>query len=198
LRDHFAALQQSCRPWVDPGQLKAVYQQLAFSEHPDRKQDERSGSKPNELAPVLAEMNEAYRVLSSPRLRLLHLLDLHATERAATAPSAIPGDLANIFMDTASLITAIDAVLRRKEQATTTLSQSLLRPELLALQQRANSQSQKLQDAYDQTLADLRQADQIWEQHRNNFDQLRDIAERFGFLDRWIAQLRENQFQLAN
>ncbi|MEY2440093.1 MAG: DnaJ domain, partial [Verrucomicrobiota bacterium] len=52
--DHFAALRQIRRPWLDPEKLKEEYHQLTLAEHPDR------GDRRADASGEFAAVNEAY------------------------------------------------------------------------------------------------------------------------------------------
>lgn len=69
MTDAFAELGFDRRPWLDPAAVRERYHELAAARHPDK-----CGGDP---AP-LARLNEARATLSSPPLRLRHLLDLDA------------------------------------------------------------------------------------------------------------------------
>ena len=187
--DYFAVLRQPRRPWIDPEQLKQAYQQLTFDRHPDRIE----GAEPG---PEFAEITEAYRVLSNPKLRLQHLLGL---EGIKSESSKIPAEIAELFMNTASLVSQIDQVLQRRDAATTALSKSMLRPEILALQQRASDALNDLNQLYAESLENLQRLNEPWvNDSGQTASELDNFAQRFGYLDKWIGQLREKQFQLAN
>src|ERR1700759_1675879 len=113
--DYFAVLDQPRRPWLDQEQLKEKYHQLAQSDNP-------------EMGPTLGAVNEAYRVLSDPKLRLRHLLELES-DGSAVGVSELPSDLSDLFMQAATLIRDVDALLSRRNQSTTALATSLVQSE---------------------------------------------------------------------
>src|SRR4051812_48683184 len=108
--DYFAVLGQPRRPWLDPEKLKEQHQALTLAEHPDRK-ELRNNAPPSrgaKAAPTLpaatfAEINEAFRVLSSPRTRLQHLLGLEGNPKSAAG--AVSNDLLELFTQIATLLT---------------------------------------------------------------------------------------------
>ena len=73
MTDYFALFGEARRPWLDPAELKEKY--FAFSR----------------TAAPSAELNEAFRVLSDPKLRLQHLLTLEGVELNAGRPGACGG-----------------------------------------------------------------------------------------------------------
>lgn len=189
--DHFAVLGASRRPWLDPERLKERYQQLAFACHPDRQaSDEKSGN--------FSAVTEAYRVLSNPKLRLQHLLSLEAGGANSRKPE-ITSQLADTFMTTAALVTEVDSFLRKKETATSTLGKSLLLSEAAGLQKRVDLALEQLQQTYDSALEDLKHAGTLWDDDRTKATaKVETLSQQFAFLDRWIGQLREKQFQLSS
>jgi curved DNA-binding protein CbpA len=189
--DHFAALRQPRRPWLDPEQVKQEYQNLTFARHPDK----QAGDDQPEAG--FDEITDAYRVLSNPRLRLQHLLSL-VNEKTDTEKSPITAELTEVFMETATIVNDIDAALREREQAVSALVKSMLKAQIAPLEARANAQLKQLQELYARTMEDLRRADERWSDHQPRSAELCGLSQRFGFLDKWIAELRERQFQLSN
>ena len=187
--DYFAVLQQPRRPWLDPEQLKREYQRLTFERHPDRADAPSQGLN-------FAEVNQAYRVLSNPKMRLEHLLSLEAS---VSQTSEVPAEIADAFMDTASLVNQIDELLQRRQAAASVLAKSILRNEVSAMQQRATVTLNSLDKLHADALHTLQQLDERWISDRaRTVPELGRLAQRFGYLDRWIGQLREKQFQLAS
>src|SRR3954449_1616709 len=113
--DHFAALGQPRRPWLEPEALKEVYHRLTAEHHPDR-----TGN-----AERFTAINAAYGVLRDPVSRLRHLLELEEPSAAAAAPP-LPEALTEAFMRIATLRRNIDAFVKQQAVATTPLAQALL------------------------------------------------------------------------
>jgi curved DNA-binding protein CbpA len=157
--DYFAVLGQPRRPWLDPKKLEAKYHELARRSHPD------SGS-PHEVE--FTGLNEAYRCLRNPKLRLQHLLTVAGnppTRRSEVAP-----DLAELFTKISSALaqgseTEIDALVTAVERQ---LSHAL--QQLQALNERWRGDS-----------ADLMRVE--------------DFYRRFSFLSRWKDLLDEFRFR---
>jgi curved DNA-binding protein CbpA len=191
MTDHFAVLRQPRRPWLDPDRLKQEYQQLSFAHHPDKRRIDADDG------PDFAAVTDAYRILSNPQLRLQHLLTFN-TEKSDTKKSPITGELTELFMRTAALVNDIEVVLAKREQATSTLAKSMLKAQIAPLEERANAQLRELQELYARTMDDLRRVDESWNSGRENPEELGELAQRFGFLDKWIGELRERQFRLSN
>jgi len=192
MTDHFAVLRQLRRPWLDPDELKREYQQITVAYHPDR-----AGAAGPDID--FSSINEAYRVLSNPKLRLQHLVKLEGENPADASPAAATGDLNQIFMQTAALLPEIDAFLQKRERATTELSKSLLRGDAETLRTRVDQLLGQLQRLEAEAERDLRQTDEAWVNNRAKpLHEISVLAQRFGYLERWIGQLRERQFQLSS
>jgi curved DNA-binding protein CbpA len=187
--DYFALLQQPRRPWLDPEQLKQKRQQLTLAAHPDRQ-----GS--NRPALNFAAINEAYRVLSDPKLRLRHLLSLE--DRNPVATQSIPPELTELFTKTGTAIQEVDRLVERLRGANSVLSKSLLRSEVLEAQKRSNELLDELQNLFVNTLDALKQLDATWNDGREDAtEDLAKLYRRFSYLGRWMDQIRERQFQLS-
>jgi curved DNA-binding protein CbpA len=187
--DYFALLQQPRRPWLDPEQLKQKHQQLTLAAHPDRE-----GS--NRPALNFAAINEAYRVLSDPKLRLQHLLSLE--DRAPVAGRVMPHELTELFTETGTLIQESNRLLEKLRNTTSALSKSLLRSDVLKAQKRTSELVEQLQNLYENAMGDLQKLDAMWNDGPQELsDDLTKLYYRFAYLGRWIEQLREAQFQLS-
>jgi curved DNA-binding protein CbpA len=187
--DYFALLQQPRRPWLDPGKLKEKYHQLTIETHPDRQLSKTDGVSP----PDFANVNEAYRVLSDPKLRLQHLLVLQGA--SAANADAVPQALSDVFLETGTLIQEIDRLLARS--TSTSLSKALLRLEVLEKQKLAADQLEKLQSMHKTAIKELQAIDQGWVSNPELAPRLSELSSTFAYLGRWITQLEERQFQLS-
>jgi curved DNA-binding protein CbpA len=197
MTDYFAVLRFSRRPWLDPEKLKEEYQRLTLEYHPDTKVGRSAPPGRDPSPPTFAEVNEAYRVLSNPKLRLQHLLGLETS--ASSDATSVPAELMEPFMQTATVVRDADSMLQKLRGATNALSKSLLRSEVVSLQERTVLMLNDLQDAYDLAIENLRQLDEVWMSNRSEaVEQLANLSRRFAYLERWLEQLRERQFQLSS
>src|SRR6478609_3821490 len=121
MTDYFAALQQARQPWIDPDGLKAKYQELSRTAHPDQA---RAGGID------FSAVTEAYRVLGDDKLRLQHLLKLEGAEVERGQP--LPPDLLELFPQIGAVIQKTEHMSERLTNAKTALSKSLLQVELTA------------------------------------------------------------------
>ncbi len=186
--DYFATLNQPRRPWLDLELLKKNYQRLTFEQHPDRTDGDTQSD--------FAEITEAYRVLGNPKLRLQHLLSLEAS---VPQLSEVPSEIADVFMNTASLVRQLDQFVQRRDAAGTALAKSMLRTEGGTIQKQVGLALDNLNGLYEIALTELKRLDELWMNDRTGAaPELAKLAQRFGYLERWIGQLREKQFQLAN
>src|SRR5688572_32957528 len=75
--DHFAALSEPRRPWLDVEKLKNRFHILAAARHPDR----GAMNDPERFA----SLNTSYNVLRDHATRLRHLLELEHPEATAAS-----------------------------------------------------------------------------------------------------------------
>jgi curved DNA-binding protein CbpA len=187
--DYFALLQQPRRPWLDSQDLKQRYQQLTLATHPDQSGDRRTG-------PTFAAVNEAYRVLINPKLRLQHLL--HLQGHTPTADQAIPADLMEHFGQIGTLVQKIDCLLAKLRETNNALTKSLLRSDILDKQKCAGDLLDQLKELQNHALRELRILDEAWPNEREvALPQLAELYQRFAYLSRWTQQLEERRFQLS-
>jgi curved DNA-binding protein CbpA len=188
--DYFALLQQPRRPWLDPEELKEKYHELTKTAHPDRPSPANPDSD-------FASINEAYRVLLDPKLRLDHLLNLEGIPPISHAN--VPEQIADVFLEIGTLIQETDRLLAKSATATA-LSKALLRTEILEKQKLTADLLEKLETMYAGALKELKRLDQIWtstDNLRTGASDLSALSSRFAYLTRWIAQLKERKFQLS-
>lgn len=182
MTDCFALLEQPRRPWLDPEALKEKYHQLARMMHPDQ-----TGTAGN-----FAELNEAYRTLLDPKLRLRHLLELEAIPMDA---GAAPDSLSNFFLETGMLIQETDRLLARSTSSA--LSKAMVQSELMEKGNSIAGLLSKLQDFYGAALEEVKAIDRNWTSPDKMKDKLSDLVRRFAYLGRWIAQLEERKLRLS-
>jgi len=186
--DYFALLQQPRRPWLEAEQLKENYHRLTISQHPDRHSPH---DKSADLVTDFASVNEAYRVLLDPNLRLQHLLKL---ERIP-ASDVVPTELSDVFLETGTLIQEIDRLPARS--TTSSLSKAVAQSELLEKRKLTDDLLEKLQTMYKASLEELQKVDRVWISTREIAPELSSLSSKLAYLSRWITQLEERQFQLS-
>jgi curved DNA-binding protein CbpA len=166
--DYFALLQQRRRPWLDPGAVKSKYRELARDAHPDQHPtNQRDETK-------LATLNEAYRVLVDPKLRLHHLLRLEGAPPSSSTDQ-IPEDLADLFM-------IIAPALKEIEPETNQIDDLIRR----------------VRELSDRTLEELREVDAKWNEKTPLLvSRIEQLYHRISYLTRWLDLLEERRFQLS-
>jgi len=173
MTDYFALLGEARRPWIDPESLKVKYFALARER------------------PADAELNEAYRVLSDPRLRLRHLLTLEGMNLKANRE--IPPVLAELFWKTGTLLREVDRWLLRLADAGSALSRALLSGERAKLAHRLSEHEAKLDAAYEEALDRLREIDRPDEKGL-----LLELSDSLAYLTRLRDQVKEKRVRLVS
>ena len=174
MTDYFALLDEARRPWLDPAKLKGKYFSLART------------------APADAELNEAFRVLSDPKLRLHHLLTLEGAELTVGRP--VPPSVAELFWNTGQLLREIERWLIRNKATAGVLARALLQPERGKLEQRLGKLEEQLRATYEAELAQLPRAEVDWS---NELEQMMERYDSIAYLTRLLEQTAEKRFQLA-
>ena len=169
MTDYFALFGEARRPWLDPTELKEKY--FSFSR----------------TAAPSAELNEAFRVLSDPKLRLQHLLTLHGVELNAGRP--VPAAVAELFWNTGSLLREIERWLLRQAGATSSLAKAVLQPERASLAQRLKQLEGELAAHHEHELSQLRDAP-------NESTDLVERYDRISYLSRLRERAAEKRLQL--
>jgi hypothetical protein len=189
MTDFFALLEQPRQPWLDPNALKQKFHQLTRVMHPDL--------WPSEPHAAFENINEAYRVLLDPKLRIQHLLLLE-NNTPFTTGRAVPRDLQELFLKIGALSQQSQRMFAQISSATGTLARSLVMRDLLPLRVETAALLQQLSHSYENCLVELPPLNQIWETNRPEaVVRLQLLSERIAYLSRWLAQLQETQFQLS-
>lgn len=187
MTDFFALLQQPRQPWLDPEGLKQQYHQLTRAAHPD--------VQSREPVENFETINEAYRVLLDPKLRVQHLLSLEGAISPATN-RAVPEEMQKLFLEIGSLAQNSQRLLEKMGNAKSALSRSLLRPQLLDLQRQTQEFLQRLNFSYEGCIAELQGLNALWLTNKPEaMERLRLLYDRISYFSRWLAQLNEMHLQ---
>ena len=190
MTDYFALLGEVRRPWIDSNKLKQKYHQLTLQLHPDR----GSRNQTSEDTDSLAELNEAFRVLQDPKLRLQHLLMLE--NAAPVAARSVPPALANLFWDTGASLKNLDAILE-KQSSTSRLTQALGKSEIADAEMRTREILDRLRSLYNEALDKVRRTDPLWlADPAAHLSTLVDLYDSFSYLSRLIEQVNERLLRL--
>jgi curved DNA-binding protein CbpA len=192
--DYFALLDQPHAPWLDPDKLKDTYHQKTLQAHPDA-QTRRPGADTTDAA--FASLNEAYQVLQDPKRRLHHLLSLEGAAPSST-DQAVPNQLHDLFPTVGGLTQRANLLLEKIRATSNALSRSLLKPQILEVQNEAKEVREKIQSLSDASLAELRQINTAWAKNpAEQIEGLSNLYVAFAYLTRWSTQLDEMTFQLS-
>jgi curved DNA-binding protein CbpA len=188
--DYFALLDQPRAPWLEPADLKEAYHRKTLRTHPDTAA--RSGSEGK-----FAELNEAYQVLQDPKRRLHHLLDLEG-HAPSSNDQTVPQELHDLFPAIGALAQRSGLLLEQIKTASNALSRSLLKPQILKLQEETKELRAKIRNLSDASLDQLRQINARWRKTPGEeIAALSNLYFTFAYLTRWSAQLDEIAFQLS-
>lgn len=114
--DAYAVLGEPRRPWLDVEALKTRYLALSAESHPDRVHG-GSEAERAEAARRAMEVNSAHAILSEPRARLLHLLELETGRRPADI-QRIPAGTMDLFVEVGQCCREVDDFLSERDAVT--------------------------------------------------------------------------------
>ena len=191
--DYFALLDQPRVPWLDLNELKNAYHQKTLQTHPDA---QTTRSRADAMDATFSSLNEAYQVLQDPKRRLHHLLSLEGA--APSSHQTVPQHLHDLFPVVGALTQRANLLLEKIGTTSNRLSQSLLKPQILEVQNEAREVHTKIQHLFDASLAELRQINPAWANNpREQTKALSNLYVAFAYTTRWLAQLDEITFQLS-
>ena len=195
MTDYFALLEQPRRPWLDPEQLKQAFHTKSKRAHPDARPQSNDSAA---FEGKFTELNEAYQVLQDPKRRLQHLLQLEG-KAGESRFDGVPEDVGELFPRVAALTQQAGELAQKHAAATSPLSRSLMKPELLQLQSRVAGMLKAMRAESADAQTQLRRIDGQWCQDGETiWRELRELYLRFSYLSRWITQLEETQLQLSD
>ncbi|MCE9611855.1 MAG: hypothetical protein K8R23_16785 [Chthoniobacter sp.] len=184
MSDHFAALSQPRRPWLDPAALRESFHRAAAVAHPDAGGD----------ATIFAALNAAQAVLGEPASRLRHLIELEAPQ-LLTRAAPVPGEVADLFMQLATVRRAAEDYRKKHAATSSPLARALLAGEKAGVRVKLDAAIARLAIAQEQALAEVRALDATWATPA--WEPLAALQARLAFLSKWSGQLREDLFQLG-
>jgi curved DNA-binding protein CbpA len=188
MTDYFALLEQPRAPWLEPAALKEIFHRKTLAHHPDA----MAGGSENQFA----ELNAAYQTLQDPKRRLHHLLSLEGHAPLPNQP--VPIQLQELFPSLGALKQRADVLLEKRRTASNALSQSLLKPETLALRNDLEVWRNKIRALLESATGELRDLNSRWDLERDaQLGPLSDLYLKFAYLGRWSEQLDETAFQLS-
>jgi curved DNA-binding protein CbpA len=191
--DYFALLDQPRVPWLDPNELKNAYHQKTLQGHPDA---QTTRCRADAADTTFASLNEAYQVLQDPKRRLHHLLSLEGA--APSSHQTVPQHLHDLFPVVGAVTQRANLLLEKIGTTSNRLSQSLLKPQILEVQNETKEVHKRIQNLFDTSLAELQQINIAWA--KNPGEQIKALSNLyvvFAYLTRWLAQLDEITFQLS-
>jgi len=203
MTDFFALLDEPRRPWLEPDLLKAKFLARSAQVHPDR----IHGAGETEKAAAsrqYAELNTAYNCLRDPKERLGHLLQLELGVRPKDLQQ-MPDELAETFLEVAQLCRQADAFLAEKARVTSSLLQVQLFERGQEWAEKLTGLQLTLVNRREVLTGQVKNLDAQWETaraggapYRQALGQLEELYRLLSFFTRWIAQLQERLFRLAN
>ena len=124
MTDFFLLFKQPRLPWLDADVVKEKYHQLTRAAHPDVRRADRDIE--------FDEVNEGYRVLSDPRLRIQHLLALQG-ELPDAGSRVPPADLQDLFLQVATLTQKTQGLFANMAGKSSPLILSFMKTEIVKL-----------------------------------------------------------------
>ncbi len=184
MTDWFAFLDLPCRPRLAESEIKERYLTLAAKLHPDASAGDTQ---------AFGDLQQAFRGLSDPALRIRHLLALRFPGHPVSTGAMPPADL---FMQVGPVLQQARAASQKLERATSTLARTLASlevGEVLARLKSVRRAVEQTSQSLEERLADL---DQQWPEVAPG--ELAAWAGEWTFLAKWRAELAEWEFRLAN
>jgi curved DNA-binding protein CbpA len=176
--DAFAEFSLPRSPGVDEQALARRFDDLSRSCHPD------AGGDPA----AFSRLTEARRLLSSPALRLRHLLELESPGTRLDGP--LSPSLMDLFTTLGPTLQAVQNFELRKTAATSALARALLASE----ETRHRESLEDLASTLATQFSTLLDAAQNW---NGSPDPLAAWAREAAFLEKWQSQVRDHLSRLT-
>jgi len=176
----FDRLGLPCVLLLDEELVKKHFQERSKEEHPDRGGD----------ADGFAKLNEAFRSLSNPTMRLRSWLKVKGLE--IEERGAIQGDLVDQFSVVAELLAKADELIKKRVEAISALSKALLESDVFSMRELIESKIDELIQLRDQIIkVQFLKLEKEFDAKLGG-----EVLRALAFLDKWVAQLRERFAQL--
>jgi len=175
-------------PFLDAEVLKATFLERSVRLHPDV-----GGA---ETAPAFAELNEAYKILLSDRLRLRHILELHGLKDLGSI-GAVPGHLVDLFMQAGSLLNTSDRLIKNRLRAESFLEQASLQGDLL---EKMNGLQMLLSELHSirKTLSErLIVMGTVRADNPQSLENLKELYLELSYVEKWMEQVQEKIFLIS-
>ncbi|HSY42456.1 MAG TPA: hypothetical protein VK811_01005, partial [Candidatus Acidoferrum sp.] len=168
--------------------------------HPDKILS-TSESEKSAASKKFAELNAAYNCLVAPKTRLLHLLELELGTKPKDIQQ-IPGSLADLFAEVATMCRQADQFLGEKSQVASPLLQVQFFEHAQEWIEKLNALQRKLRDFSEQLLAELKLLDTKWmagepKNRGELLNELEKLYRLFSYFNRWNGQIQERIVQLS-
>jgi hypothetical protein len=135
--------------------------------------------------------------LQDPKRRLHHLLSLEGAA-PSSADQTVPNQLHDLFPAVGALTQRANLLLGKIRTTSNALSLSLIKPQILELQNEAREVRARIQDLFDGSLAELGRINTAWATNpAEQMGALSNLYFAFAYLTRWSTQLDEIAFQLS-
>jgi len=198
--DYFALLDEPRRPWLDADSLKQKFLARSANLHPDKILS-AGESKKSAASKKFAELNAAYHCLAAPKTRLLHLLELELGAKPKDIQQ-IPGGLADLFAEVATVCREADQFLGEKSRVASPLLQVQFFERAQEWIEKLQLLQKKLRDFSERLLAELKLLDTKWMAGNTGargdlLIELEKLYRLFSYFNRWNGQIQERIVQLS-
>lgn len=205
MTDHFAALGEPRRPWIDVEALKQKYLALTSEVHPDRKHGDSESEKQHAHDRYTA-FNSAYQCLRDTKTRLSHLLELELTKRPGVVEE-IPEEMMELFFRVGELCRTVDQFLSRKREMTSPIARVEWFEKGLDWTERLNTLQNTIAERQARCAEELKLMNSIWASAEAlegdarlailPIRRVEEIYRGFGFTSRWRGQLQDRVVSLS-
>ena len=193
--DHFALLDLPRSPWLEAFEVKARFAQLSGPVHPDRVHQADDATR-TAATHRYTELNSAQQCLADTRLRLRHLIELETGQPPGDVGS-VPAQISDLFFEVGKALKQADELVRQKQVTMAPMVQAqfmrqvmermeLVRGMITGLERRRAELDERCQELGRRWLTGDKQVFALTELNRD-----------YGFLNRWLEQLRERLLQLT-
>ncbi|MBX7158519.1 MAG: DnaJ domain-containing protein [Verrucomicrobiae bacterium] len=189
--DAFALFEEKRSPFLDREKLKEKF--LAFTEksHPDKFRD---SDKHRAAEEKFSQMHEAYRILSQPKLRLAHLLELEfgISQNEINEVKAIFKDKKNtmeLSWKIGELCQEIDTLKNKEKTLTNALSKALLSAEKNNLLQRFQTLKMEIENSLENLENQCKLLSESWAPNKANEQKIKEVYHTIAFTERAAQQL---------
>ena len=185
--DAFAVFEEKRLPYLDREKLKEKFLIFSAENHPDKF---RHLTQYREIEEKFSQKHEAYRILSQPKLRLAHLLELEFNFKP-DAVKTMPKEAMDLGWKLGEVFQKADELKAKEPSLTSALAKALFSNEKIVLLPIIRDLNYVIESKLANLEEQAKLLNKSWEKGVKERDVLIELYYSTAFITRWSQQIEE-------